>query len=344
MAHGRGATPLVSIGLPVYNGGEAVRRALDSLLAQDYPHFELIVSDNASTDGTWDILQAYAARDPRIKLYRNAHNEGAARNFTRVYELAAGEYFMWAAHDDRWEPGFVSLCVQHLLAHPAAAVCYAGQPATPFRTAPALDHAEAWQRARSLLDTWPAPAVAIYGLFRRAALRPALPALDVEGPDAVILMHTALASPIHILPQTLHHYTRAPRTIKVRLQQMGHRITVFNVWRWDFRLLWVMLALSQRAAPNLRARWLLLRALLGFFTRITGWPRPRGMAKRYSALLPDETYFGVTNWLTRHPRLAAALRRVTGLELRPPAPQAPDQPFNGGARDLPEREPGSPVR
>jgi len=343
MADASDAAPLVSIGLPVYNGGELLRRALDSLLAQNYANFELIISDNASTDGTWDILQEYAARDPRIRLYRNAHNKGSTYNFNRVYELATGEYFMWAAHDDVWEPGFVSLCVQHLLAHPDAAVCYAGQPATPFRRDPALDHAEAWRRALSLLDTWPAPAVAVYGLFRRAALRPALPLLDVEGPDAIILMHMALAGPIVILPQALHHYTRAPRTIKVRLQQMGHQITVFNVWRWDFRLLWVMFALSQRAAPNLRARWPLLRALLSFFTRVTAWPRPWGMAKRYSSLVPDETYSRVNNWLARRPRFAAALRRVTGLKLRPPTPEELDRPFNG-ARDLQERDSSGPAR
>ncbi|MGQ9889999.1 MAG: glycosyltransferase family 2 protein, partial [Aggregatilineales bacterium] len=237
MAQASNAAPLVNIGLPVYNGGERVRRAIDSLLAQDYPNFELIISDNASTDGTWDILQEYAARDPRIRLYRNARNIGMTRNFNRVYELATGEYFMWAAHDDRWEPGFISTCVQYLLAHPDVAMCYAGQPVTPFRRDPALDHPEAWRRALSLLETWPAPAVAFYGLFRRAALRPALPLVDIEGPDAVLLMQAALAGPIAILPQALRYYELSPRNIRMRLQQMGHRTTVFNVWRWDFRLL-----------------------------------------------------------------------------------------------------------
>lgn len=93
--------PLVSIGMPVYNGEKYIRQALDSLLAQDYGHFELIISDNASTDGTPEICREYAARDSRIAYYRNQENMGAAWNFKRVLDLAAGEYFMWLPHDYR---------------------------------------------------------------------------------------------------------------------------------------------------------------------------------------------------------------------------------------------------
>src|SRR6266508_180906 len=95
--------PLVSIGMPVFNGQRFIRQALDSLLSMDYPNFELIISDNASTDGTAEICQDYAARDRRIRFYRNAKNEGAFGNFARVLALARGNYFMWAAHDDIWE-------------------------------------------------------------------------------------------------------------------------------------------------------------------------------------------------------------------------------------------------
>jgi glycosyltransferase involved in cell wall biosynthesis len=99
---------LVSIGMPVYNGERFLRQALDALLAQDYEHFELVISDNASTDKTRAICLEYAARDERIRYYRNDENTGALRNFNRVFELSSGEYFMWAAHDDRWEPSFIS--------------------------------------------------------------------------------------------------------------------------------------------------------------------------------------------------------------------------------------------
>src|SRR3989442_1198286 len=96
--------PLVSIGLPIYNGERYLRQALDSLLSQAYENFELIVSDNASDDATPEICAAYAARDARIKYFRAPTNMGAVWNFNRVFELAGGEFFMWAAHDDLWHP------------------------------------------------------------------------------------------------------------------------------------------------------------------------------------------------------------------------------------------------
>ena len=77
--------PLVSIGLPVYNGENYVRQALDSLLAQDYESFELIVSDNASTDATQQICLEYASQDSRIRYHRNEVNIGLYNNFTRVF-------------------------------------------------------------------------------------------------------------------------------------------------------------------------------------------------------------------------------------------------------------------
>jgi glycosyltransferase involved in cell wall biosynthesis len=93
-------TPLVSIGMPVYNGERYIRKASDSLLAQDYENFELIISDNASTDETLRIFREYAAIDHRIKVYVHSHNLGAFTNYKNVLELAQGKYFMWAAVDD----------------------------------------------------------------------------------------------------------------------------------------------------------------------------------------------------------------------------------------------------
>lgn len=83
----------VSIGLPVYNGEQYLAKALDSLLAQTFTDFEVIISDNASTDRTSEICAAYLERDPRIRYYRNQQNIGAAPNFNRTFELATGMYF-----------------------------------------------------------------------------------------------------------------------------------------------------------------------------------------------------------------------------------------------------------
>ena len=104
--------PLASIGMLVYNGERYIRHALDSLLAQDYENFELIISDNASTDRTQEICLEYAARDKRIQYYRNRTNMGVRWNVNRVFKLSSGEYFMWAAHDDYRDPRYIRLCLE----------------------------------------------------------------------------------------------------------------------------------------------------------------------------------------------------------------------------------------
>jgi len=105
-------TTKVSIGMPVYNGVSFIREALDSLLGQTFQDFELIISDNASTDGTAEICQEYAKEDSRIIYTRQTTNIGAASNFDFVLDQAAGEYFMWAAHDDVWSRNFIEALLE----------------------------------------------------------------------------------------------------------------------------------------------------------------------------------------------------------------------------------------
>lgn len=112
--------PRVSIGLPVFNGANYLRRSVESILAQDYGDLELIVSDNASTDETESICRELAARDSRIRYYRNQTNLGAARNYNKVFELARGEFFKWAAHDDECHRAMVRRCVEVLESAPAS--------------------------------------------------------------------------------------------------------------------------------------------------------------------------------------------------------------------------------
>lgn len=99
--------PIVSIGMPVYNGERFIREALDSLLAQTFTDFELIISDNASTDATESICRNYAEQDPRIRYIRQRENLGALPNFQFVLNEASGEYFMWAAYDDKWDRDWI---------------------------------------------------------------------------------------------------------------------------------------------------------------------------------------------------------------------------------------------
>ncbi|MGB7444381.1 MAG: glycosyltransferase family A protein [Coleofasciculaceae cyanobacterium] len=123
------AEPRVSIGLPVYNGEQFLREALDSILTQTFTDFELIISDNSSTDGTEEICREYAAKDQRIRYYRNEQNLGAAGNYNRAFELAKGEYFKWAACDDICQPAFIETCVKVLDYQPEVVLCY---PKTAF--------------------------------------------------------------------------------------------------------------------------------------------------------------------------------------------------------------------
>lgn len=106
--------PRVSIGLPVFNGEQFLIRALDSLLAQDYSNFELIISDNGSTDGTEKICRDYASHDPRIRYIRQAYNLGSHENFNFVLRESRGEYFMWAAADDLWDRDFIGFLLEGL--------------------------------------------------------------------------------------------------------------------------------------------------------------------------------------------------------------------------------------
>lgn len=100
---------LISVGLPVYNGDAFLKDALNSLLAQTYSNLEIIISDNCSTDKTRQICLEYEAEDSRIRYIRQEQNIGATANFNYVLRQARGEYFMWAAHDDRWSPNYVRL-------------------------------------------------------------------------------------------------------------------------------------------------------------------------------------------------------------------------------------------
>lgn len=103
--------PLVSIGLCVRNGAEYLRYALDSLLGQTYRNFELIISDNDSTDDTQKISEEYARRDKRIRYIRQNENIGSFGNYDFVRREARGNYFMYAGNDDLWDPRFIEKCL-----------------------------------------------------------------------------------------------------------------------------------------------------------------------------------------------------------------------------------------
>lgn len=116
--------PKVSFGLPVFNGEKYLNEALESILSQSFTDFELIICDNASTDKTEEICQEYAAKDSRIRYYRNSTNIGGSRNQSLAIELARGQYFHLGAYDDLLAPNLLAKCVEVLDNNPSVVLCY----------------------------------------------------------------------------------------------------------------------------------------------------------------------------------------------------------------------------
>lgn len=111
-------SPLLSIGLPVYNGERYLAEILDCFLTQTFQDFEIIVCDNASNDQTAAICRAFRERDPRVRYHRNAKNLGAIPNFNKVFELSTTPLFKWIAHDDLYHPRYLESCVRILDENP----------------------------------------------------------------------------------------------------------------------------------------------------------------------------------------------------------------------------------
>jgi glycosyltransferase involved in cell wall biosynthesis len=215
-ADGARRTPTLGIGLPVYNGERYLREALDSLLEQSFTDYELVIVDNASTDGTAAIAREYAARDGRIRYHRNADNIGAARNFNLAFELTSGRYFKWAADDDLIGPSFLERCVGALEDEPQSVLAYAkariiderGEPVVEYDPGFSTDATRAPARFASMLAEH--KCFQIFGVIRRNALeRTRLIGLHAHG-DGVLLAHLALLGRFVEIPEFLFLSRRHP--------------------------------------------------------------------------------------------------------------------------------------
>lgn len=116
--------PKVTVGLPVYNGENYLVAAIESALSERFDDFELIISDNASTDGTEEICRQYADSDPRVRYFRQRKNLGAAPNYNFTFHRARGKYFRWLSHDDLSHPEFLEAAVPVLDARPEVVLCH----------------------------------------------------------------------------------------------------------------------------------------------------------------------------------------------------------------------------
>jgi glycosyltransferase involved in cell wall biosynthesis len=235
------STPLVSVGLFVYNGERFLEESLNSILRQTFTDFELIISDNASTDRTDEIVQAYAERDARIRYYRNEKNIGGGWNARRVYELATGKYFKWAAVDDVIEPDFLRRCVEILESNPDCVVVYANTkevdengtfiknyvfPAKAGSNDPVVRFQE-----MLLVLSW---CYQIYGVMRMSVLRQIPPQGIYVHADGVLLARMSLLGRFYEIPEHLfisrRHSGNSSKVIPVRLQQ-PRRFRLTNRYR-----------------------------------------------------------------------------------------------------------------
>lgn len=116
--------PMVTVGMPLYNCARHLRQSLDALLGQTFSDFELIISDNASTDDTSGICREYAEKDARIRYIRQESNIGAPRNWNAVAREARGAYFRWASGNDYSTADMLETCVDVLERNPAVVLCY----------------------------------------------------------------------------------------------------------------------------------------------------------------------------------------------------------------------------
>lgn len=194
--------PLVSIGLPVYNGEQFLARAIETLLAQKMGDFELVISDNASTDGTEEVARGFAAVDARIRYSRQERNRGAAWNFTHVLHLAdpAASYVKWAAADDEHAPEFLDETLAVLNADPSVVLAHTGSAdidaegyvvKTWRQQVSRMDSADPAERLRDVL-TLRHECFGAFGLIRHDVARATRGLGAYSDSDNVFLLEVAL--------------------------------------------------------------------------------------------------------------------------------------------------------
>lgn len=217
-----GHGPKVTFGLPVYNGDLFISRTLDSLLAQTYQDFEIVICDNASTDRTQEIIHDYVARDNRIRTYRNERNMGATYNYNRVLELASGEYFKWIAADDVIRPEFLFRCVEALDSDPSIVLVYSKaafidendhviyrfDDVMTIQKWPSQPVARTNQVLEAIFRNGSAANVIVFGLARTGTLRAIRPLGNYFGPDFTIVTEMALHGKIQQESGVLSFYRR----------------------------------------------------------------------------------------------------------------------------------------
>ena len=216
---------LVSIALPVYNGESYVAEAVESVLSQTHPHFELLICDNASTDRTEEICRRFAAQDTRIQYIRRDENCGSSGNFNDGFHRSTGKYFKWHAHDDLLEPTYLEKLVDVLEKDPGCVMAYPrtvlidaeGQETQCYLDEIASDSEDPAERLAVWLRPRDGLCNPMFGLLRRsAAARTGLIPTYISG-DRVFLAHLTLIGRCRLVNEALFL-----RRVHPRMSTLAH--------------------------------------------------------------------------------------------------------------------------
>jgi glycosyltransferase involved in cell wall biosynthesis len=204
--------PIISIGLPVYNGERFLRHALESILEQSFSNIELIISDNASTDGTANICNEFAMRDARIRYVRQDINIGAMRNWNFVAKEARGKYFKWSSASDYCAPDMLASCFAAMEAESDIVLCYGQTCLVDQETGELTEYAgnievmeERPHERFSKLCRYLKLNNAYGGLIRTDALNRTKLNRLYSGGDIILMAELALMGRFMLLPQTLFY-------------------------------------------------------------------------------------------------------------------------------------------
>ena len=251
--------PKISLALPVFNGERYLAAALESILNQTFADFELVISDNASTDRTPEIIERYAKLDDRIRVIRQAQTVGAATNFNLLFAEAKADVFKWCAHDDLLEPEYLDEAYRALQESPDSVLCHtqtvirdldrgSDEIFIPQFTMPADDCVT---RLREMLIHG-SRCYEVFGLIRRVALAQTDLIGEYRGGDNVLLCRLALLGQVLIVPKPLFILGRhqAQSTVMVGDSQAYHSWFTGRVQKVSFPD-WVLVAEYWRSTKGL---------------------------------------------------------------------------------------------
>jgi len=282
------AMPRLTIGLPVYNGERYLAEAIDALLGQSYQDYELIISDNASTDGTPEICQRYVRQDARVRYIRQPKNIGLAPNHNVVVEQARGELFKWAANDDLYARELIDRCVDALDEHPDVVLAHcwtaridgSGTVTRAYEYPLNTSSRRAPERFRSLL--FDSGGDDDYGVIRTEVLRRTAMKESYHHADHTIIAELALYGRFYQVPDWLYfrrdHPERAERshpTVRRRCANMDPRradrlrhplVRLYGEYIWAYvRAIWraPLSAADKRECYRYLAQWFASRARQG---------------------------------------------------------------------------------